>query len=414
MPSNIFMPELSPGMEKAHLLKWLKKEGDSVHPGDVLAEVETDKAVMEIEAEHAGTLARIVVPAGTPDVPINQLIAVIAAEGEALDRAGDASPASEGSPSAAAPARDPRVAPRGGRIFASPLARRIAKDAGIDIGSIKGSGPSGRIVERDVRGAIGRGAGTRARKPSANDDIRGLFSPGSYEQIPHDDMRRTVARRLTAAVQAIPQFHVALDCDASALLALRERINVARSKSRDGSGSPAHGISLTDMIVKAFAMAFTRTPEANATWTEDGMLRHRDVDVGVAVALPESGLITPIVRKAQAKTLSTIADELKDLVRRAKHRKLKPEEYRGGTTAVSNLGMFGVKHFSAIVNPPHSTILAVGAVRQCAVVRNGGLAVGSVVSVTLTCDHRAVDGALGAKLLGTFKELIEKPEEMLV
>lgn len=412
MPSNIFMPELSPGMEKAHLLKWLKKEGDSVHPGDVLAEVETDKAVIEIEAEHAGTLARIVVPAGTPDVPINQLIAVIAAEGEALDHLGDASPASEGSPSAPAPAPDPRMAPRGGRVFASPLARRIAKDAGIEIGSIKGSGPSSRIVERDVRGAIDRGTGTRARKLSTEDDVKGLFSPGSYEHIPHDDMRRTVARRLTAAVQAIPQFHVVLDCDAGALLALRERINVTRSKSRDGS--PVHSISVTDMIVKAFAMAFTRIPEANATWTEDGMLRHKDVDVGVAVALPGSGLITPIVRKAQAKTLSTIADELKDLVRRAKDRKLKPEEYRGGTTAVSNLGMFGVKHFSAIVNPPHSTILAVGAARQCAVVKNGELAIGCVVSVTLTCDHRVVDGALGAKLLGTFKELIEKPEEMLV
>ncbi len=468
MPINILMPALSPTMEKGNLAKWLKKEGDKVKSGDVIAEIETDKATMEVEAVDEGILAKIVVPEGTPDVPVNQLIGLIAGEGEdpksvSAPGAGAAPPQAatpaapapapqqaQSQPAAASAAPQPagqmayaRVdqapagparagpakaeAPRGngaGRIFASPLARRIAKDGGIDLARVQGSGPHGRIVERDVRAAMAGGAAKAAPAPAAarpavpapsapsDAQVKALFEAGSYEEIPHDSMRRTIARRLTEARQTIPQFYLTMDCEIDALLALREQANAAAPKDKDGK--PAYKISVNDMVIKALAKALMQVPDANVTWTEGAMLKHRHADVGVAVALPGNGLITPIIRKAETKSLSEIANAMKDFAARAKNRKLKPEEYQGGTTAVSNLGMFGIKDFTAVINPPHSTILAVGGGEKRPVVKNGQLAVATVMSVTLSCDHRAVDGALGAQLIGAFKELIEKPVGMLV
>jgi pyruvate dehydrogenase E2 component (dihydrolipoamide acetyltransferase) len=463
MPINILMPALSPTMEKGNLAKWLKKEGDAVKSGDVIAEIETDKATMEVEAVDEGVLAKIVVPEGTADVPVNQLIALIAGEGEDPKNvsasgsvpAASAAPApqaqpapSQPQPQAAATPASPAAsqpapqmayarvdqAPEGpakaaaskgngaGRIFASPLARRVAKDAGIDLARVQGSGPHGRIVERDVRSAVAGGtakaapaaARPAAPAPSAPSDaqVKALFEPGSYEEIPHDSMRRTIARRLTEARQTVPQFYLTMDCEIDALLAIREQANAAAPKDKDGK--PAYKISVNDMVIKALAVALTRVPDANVTWTEGVMLKHKHADVGVAVALPGNGLITPIIRKAESKSLSEIAGAMKDFAARAKARKLKPDEYQGGTTAVSNLGMFGIKDFTAVINPPHSTILAVGGGEKRPVVKNGQLAVATVMSITLSCDHRAVDGALGAQLIGAVKDLIENPVGMLV
>ena len=458
MPINILMPALSPTMEKGNLAKWLKKEGDTVKSGDVIAEIETDKATMEVEAIDEGVLAKIVVPEGTADVPVNQLIALIAGEGEdpksvsAAGGGGASAPAKAEAPKPAPPAAPPAALPaaaqaaptpaaapqaaakpngggQGGRVVASPLARRIAKEAGLEIAMIQGSGPHGRVIERDVRAAAAgapskaapaaaaAAAPAAAAKPPApaapsDAQVTALFEPGSYEEIPHDNMRKTIARRLTEARQTVPQFYLTMDCEIDALLKLREQVNAAAPKDKDGKA--AWKVSVNDMAIKALAMALMRVPDANVTWTEGAMLRHKNADVGVAVALPGNGLITPIIRAAETKTLSVIANQMKDFAARAKNRKLKPEEYQGGTTAVSNLGMFGIKEFTAVINPPHSTILAVGGGSQRAVVRKGELAVATVMSVTLSCDHRAVDGALGAQLIAAFKELVENPMGMLV
>ena len=447
MSVNVLMPALSPTMEKGNLSKWLKKEGDVIKSGDVLAEIETDKATMEVEAVDEGILAKIMVPAGTNDVPVNQLIAVIASEGETISSiaaapapAAAAAPAaapSSAAPSSAAPAPEAVTAPvavshapqgvSGSKVFASPLAKRIAKDGGLDLSRVTGSGPHGRIVERDVRAALA--GGVSAPKPVApsvsapfaspsvapaisDDQTRKLFTPGSFDEIPHDGMRRTIARRLTEARQTVPQFYLTMDCDIDALLKLREQINASAPKDKEGK--VAWKVSVNDMVIKALALALVRVPDANVTWTESAMLKHHHADVGVAVALPGNGLITPIIRKADTVTLSGIALAMKDFAARAKSRKLKPEEYQGGTTAVSNLGMFGIKDFTAVINPPHSTILAVGAGEQRAVVKNGALAIATVMSITLSCDHRAVDGALGAELIAAIKVLIENPLSLLV
>ena len=445
MSVNVLMPALSPTMEKGNLSKWLKKEGDVIKSGDVLAEIETDKATMEVEAVDEGILAKIMVPAGTNDVPVNQLIAVIASEGETISSiaaapasAAAAAPAaapSSAAPSSAAPAAVTAPvavshAPQGvsgSKVFASPLAKRIAKDGGLDLSRVTGSGPRGRIVERDVRAALA--GGVSAPKPVApsvsapvaspsvapaisDDQTRKLFTPGSFDEIPHDGMRRTIARRLTEARQTVPQFYLTMDCDIDALLKLREQINASAPKDKEGK--VAWKVSVNDMVIKALALALVRVPDANVTWTESAMLKHHHADVGVAVALPGNGLITPIIRKADTVTLSGIALAMKDFAARAKSRKLKPEEYQGGTTAVSNLGMFGIKDFTAVINPPHSTILAVGAGEQRAVVKNGALAIATVMSITLSCDHRAVDGALGAELIAAIKVLIENPLSLLV
>ncbi len=449
MPINILMPALSPTMEKGNLAKWLKKEGDKVKSGDVIAEIETDKATMEVEAVDEGTIARIVVPEGTQDVAVNDVIAVLAGDGEDVKAAGAgaappkaaeapapkpaaaATPAAAPAPRAAAPAAAPAPAPQApalapqanghARMFSSPLARRLAKEAGIELTRINGSGPHGRIVARDVEGAkSGKGlkapaaapSGAPALTPSMSDQqIRALFEEGSYEVVPHDGMRRTIAQRLTASVQTVPHFYLTMDCDIGKLLEAREEINAAAPKDKEKK--PLYKLSVNDFVIKAMAIALQRIPNTNVSWTEGGMLKHKHSDIGVAVAMP-GGLITPIIRKAETKSLSTISGEMKDFAARARARKLKPEEYQGGTTAVSNLGMYGIKDFTAVINPPHATILAVGASEERPVVRNGRIEPAHIMSVTLSCDHRAVDGALGAELIGEFKRLIENPVMMMV
>lgn len=443
MPVNILMPALSPTMEKGNLAKWLKKEGDMIKSGDIIAEIETDKATMEVEAVDEGTLAKIIVPEGAQDVPVNEIIAVIAGEGEdassvkapAAAKAASAPAAVSAPAPAAAPAMPSASAPApaapivaapqsGARVFASPLAKRIAREAGIDIAVIAGSGPHGRVVERDVRSALEGGTAKAAPRPSApvaasgpapvqgmgDETIKKMFAQGSYQEIPHDSMRKTIARRLTEAKSTIPHFYLTVDCELDGLLALREQINAAAPVV---DGKPTYKVSVNDFVIKALALALKRVPDANVTWTDGAMLKHTTCDVGVAVSIP-GGLITPVVRDADKKTLSLISNEMKDYAARAKARKLKPEEYQGGTTAVSNLGMFGIKDFAAVINPPHATILAVGAGEQRVVVKNGAPAVATVMSVTLSTDHRAVDGALGAEFLSAFKTLIEKPMAMLV
>ncbi len=312
-----------------------------------------------------------------------------------------------------------------GRIFSSPLARRLASDAGIDLSRIAGSGPHGRVIARDVAAAkegkglrapaaapAGAPAGAPAIAPSMSDQqIRALYEEGSYETVPHDGMRRTIAQRLTASTQTIPHFYLTVDCDIGRLLAAREEINASAPKDRDGK--PAWKLSVNDFVIKALALALQRTPDANVSWTEAALLKHKHSDIGVAVALP-GGLITPIIRNAETKSLSAISNEMKELAARARAKKLKPQEYQGGTSSVSNLGMFGIKDFTAVINPPQSTILAVGAGEERAVVRNGRIEAAQIMSVTMSCDHRAVDGALGAVLIGAFKALIENPVMMLV
>jgi len=436
MPIKVLMPALSPTMEKGNLAKWLKKEGDKIKSGDILAEIETDKATMEVEAVDEGVLAKILVAAGSQDVPVNTEIALIAAEGESVSNVASAtaSALAEPAPKAAAPQTAPTAAPvattvaapvqsHGAKVFASPLAKRIAKDSGIDLSKIAGSGPHGRVIERDVKAALAGGKAPRANTASvpsaapqlatgmADAVVKQLFEAGSYEEVPHDSMRKTIARRLLESKQTVPHFYVTADIELDALLKAREEINANAPKEVDGK--PSYKLSVNDFIIKALAIALIRVPEANVTWTENAMLKHKHADVGVAVSIP-GGLITPVIRKADLKSLSAISNEMKDLAARARNRKLKPEEYQGGTTAVSNLGMFGVKQFAAIVNPPHATILAVGAGEQRPVVKNGQLTVATVMTVTFSTDHRAVDGALGAELLASLKGLIENPVSMLV
>ncbi len=478
MPTNILMPALSPTMEKGNLAKWLKKEGDKVKSGDVIAEIETDKATMEVEAADEGTLAKIVVPEGTQDVAVNAVIAVLAGEGEDVKAAAasaakasapkpaETKPAAKPTPSASSfetPAarapqdetkRSPRPeearsavskgeggqppgalpragmhgqaapAPRAGanRIFSSPLARRLAKEAGIDLARVQGSGPHGRVIARDIEGAKS-GAGLRAPaaapagaalpSPATPSDaqIRALYAEGSYDFVPHDQMRKIIAQRLTLSKQTIPHFYLTLDCDIGKLLEARAEITEAAPKTEDGK--PAYKISLNDFVIKALALALQRVPDANVTWTESGMLHHHHSDIGVAVAI-KGGLITPVVRNAETKSLSTISNEMKDYAARARARRLKPEEYQGGSTAVSNLGMYGIKDFAAVINPPHATILAVGAGEERAVVRDGKIVPAQIMTCTLSTDHRAVDGALGAELMAAFKKLIENPVMMVV
>jgi pyruvate dehydrogenase E2 component (dihydrolipoamide acetyltransferase) len=435
MPIKVLMPALSPTMEKGNLAKWLKKEGDKIKSGEILAEIETDKATMEVEAVDEGVLAKILVAAGSQDVPVNTEIALIAAEGESVSNisSAPANAPSAPAPKAAAPQTtlaSPLVTmataqsqTHGAKTFASPLAKRIAKEAGIDLSKIVGSGPHGRIIERDVKAALAGGTAPlaiTAAAPSAAPQlatgmadavVKQLFEAGSYEEVPHDSMRKTIARRLLESKQTVPHFYVTADIELDALLKAREEINANAPKGADGK--PVYKLSVNDFVIKALAVALMRVPEANVTWTENAMLKHKHADVGVAVSIP-GGLITPVIRKADLKSLSAISNEMKDLAVRARARKLKPEEYQGGTTAVSNLGMFGVKQFAAIVNPPHATILAVGAGEQRPVVKNGQLTVATVMTVTFSTDHRAVDGALGAELLAALKGLIENPVSMLV
>jgi len=448
MPINILMPALSPTMEKGNIAKWLKKEGDQVKAGDMLAEVEIDKSTMEYEAIDEGVIAKILVPEGTADVAVNAPIAVLAAEGEdvktavasapAVKQVAPSPPAGASKPAAAPPPSPPPaqsvaisappVAPAPaangrGRIFASPLARRLAKAAGLDIARIAGTGPHGRVIAHDVEAAKSGGAALRAPLPSpaapgiapvqtpSDDKIRALFEPGSYDVVPHDNIRKIIAQRLVLAKQTIPHFYLTISCTIDKLLSAREDINVTAPKGPDGK--PTWKLSVNDFVIKALALALIKVPEANVTWTETGMLKHKHADIGVAVAIP-GGLITPVVRKAETKSLITISAEMKDYAARARVRKLKPEEYQGGSSAISNLGVYGIEEFAAVINPPQATILAVGAGVERAVVRDGKIAVATQMKVTLSTDHRAVDGALGAELMGAFKTYIESPTAMLV
>jgi len=458
MPINILMPALSPTMEKGNIAKWLKKEGDKVKAGDILAEIETDKATMEYEAIDEGVIAKILVPEGTADVAVNAPIAVLAAEGEDVKTAvagaaaakqvapsppaGASKPAAapqpsppppyppplagegrEGVPTPASPVAPAPAANGRGRIFASPLARRLAKAAGLDVARIAGTGPHGRIIAHDVEAAKSGGAALRAPLPSpaapgiapvqapSDDKIRALFEPGSYDVVPHDNIRKIIAQRLVLAKQTIPHFYLTISCTIDKLLSAREDINVTAPKGPDGK--PTWKLSVNDFVIKALALALIKVPEANVTWTETGMLKHKHADIGIAVAIP-GGLITPVVRKAETKSLIAISAEMKDYAARARARKLKPEEYQGGSSAISNLGMYGIEEFAAVINPPHATILAIGAGIERAVVRDGKIAVATQMKVTLSSDHRAVDGALGAELMGAFRIYIESPTAMLV
>ncbi|MGH6876118.1 MAG: pyruvate dehydrogenase complex dihydrolipoamide acetyltransferase [Rhizomicrobium sp.] len=452
MPIQILMPALSPTMEEGKLARWLVKEGDEVRSGDVLAEIETDKATMEFEAVDEGRVGKILVPEGTEGVKVNQPIATLVGEGEEIS-----APVAAAAPEEKATNGETREAakpqPQSGdiasamrsirhalaehappeapqekreRVFATPLARRMAMSGGIDIGKIHGSGPRGRIVKADIEAARARPAAPvsapkadpklQTTEPAAAGVVSGIaapnaklfFNPEDYDEIPHDAMRKSIARRLLSATTLIPHYYLTIDCRIDELLAARARLN--ESSPKDDGG---YKLSVNDFLVKAAALALRRVPEVNASWTDGAMLRHRHADVGVAVAL-EFGLITPIVFRAEEKGLAAISNEVKSLAERARAKRLKPQEYEGGTFAISNLGMFGIKEFTAIINPPHAAILAVGSGEERAVVRGGRIETAHIMTVTMSCDHRVVDGATGARFLQHFRQFVENPAAMLL
>ena len=447
MPIEITMPALSPTMEEGNLAKWLVKEGESVSAGDVIAEIETDKATMEVEAVDEGTVAKILVGEGTEGVKVNAVIAVLAEEGEDIATAASAevatapqatvpeekpvaspAPASVVSEPAAEPvAKTVSPAAEGERIFITPLARRIAEQNGLDISTLKGSGPRGRIIKADVEGksaplaepdsapatapTSSPAGGSAMASGMADDQVLSLYNDGEYELLPHDSMRKVIAGRLLESTQSIPSYLLSMDCELDALLALRKDIN--GSAPIDDHDKPAFKVSVNDFIIRALALALRDVPMANASWTSTARVLHKHSDVGVAVAIPD-GLITPVIRKAESKTLSVISNEMKDLAIRARDKKLMPEEYQGGSSAVSNLGMFGVSDFTSIINPPHASIISIGAGEAKPVVKDGALAMATVMTVTFAFDHRVIDGALGAQLAGAFKTYIENPMAMLV
>ncbi len=469
MPIQILMPALSPTMEEGKLAAWLVKEGDAVTPGMVIAEIETDKATMEVEAVDEGTVGTILVAEGTEGVAVNTPIATLLEEGETSDSLPAEAEQSAVSPPPSAPAPQPvanaapvaatasaAVAPQaspasvepapsaaplkpvaqpnnGARIFASPLAKRVAKEKGIELAGLTGSGPHNRIVLKDVEAAVASGGATTAASGAGrsvipqgaaaqggtgqavaisgmgDQQVLALYQDDTYEVVPHDGMRKVIAQRLTQSKQTVPHFYLSMDCVLDELLRSRTRINEAAPTE----GPRAYKLSVNDFVIKALALALQQVPAANATWTDAGMLVHRHSDVGVAVAV-EGGLFTPIIRHAELKTLGEISNEMKDLAGRARNRRLAPQEYQGGTTSISNLGMFGVKSFDAVINPPHATILAVGAGEKRAIVDGNDVRVATIMSCTLSCDHRVVDGAVGAELLNAFKRFIEDPVRMLV
>ena len=438
---DVLMPQLGETVAEGKITKWFKSAGEQVKPGDNLFEIETDKVSMEVPSTTAGVLAEIRVPAGEV-APVGAVVGVIGAGGTAVPpkvaagRSADlpnslpnslpisrsAAPAAAGEDEPSRVALDPFLEvrtpernygparlPDGATV--TPLARRLAGEAGIDLSQLRGSGPRGRIVARDIAGA----PRARHEPPAAAagaTEIKALYEAGSYQEVPLDGMRRTIAARLTLAAQTIPHFYLTTDVEITRLIALREEANNAAPKDR--GGNPVFKLSVNDFIIRALALALQAVPAANAVWAGDRILRFSHSDIGVAVAL-EGGLITPLIRHAETKPLGAISAEMKDLTARARAKKLKPAEYQGGAAAISNLGMYGVREFSAIINPPHATILAVGAARRQAVETNdGGIAFASMLSLTLSCDHRVVDGALGAELLAAIKRLIEAPVTMLM
>ena len=448
MPIAVTMPALSPTMEEGTLARWLKREGDAVSPGDVIAEIETDKATMEVEAVDEGVLGRIVVPEGTEGVKVNATIAWLLEEGEdastlPADGGESAAPAAEPAPAASepeaplqpesapaveapaarapapeAPVAGPAPAPgEDGRIAASPLARRMATQAGLDLAAIAGSGPHGRVVKRDIEQALAAGAPVAeapaapapAAAPAAAPVRPAVAASGPEDrEIPHSNVRKVIARRLSEADRDVPQIYLSVDMEIDRLLAARKDINEAL----DGPNGKRAKVSVNDMAIKAAALALRQVPAVNAQWTDTAIVQLGAVDVSVAVAY-EGGLITPIIFDADSKGLAQIANEMKDLAGRAREGRLKPEEYQGGSFTVSNLGMYGVGNFTSIVNPPQAAILAVGAGAQKVVVRDGEMAVATVMTCTLTCDHRVIDGALGAQWLQAFKGFVERPLSML-
>jgi pyruvate dehydrogenase E2 component (dihydrolipoamide acetyltransferase) len=445
MPINILMPALSPTMTEGNLARWLKKEGDPVKSGDVIAEIETDKATMEVEAVDEGKIGKILVPAGAQGVKVNDVIAVLLEEGESPSdikgsevktpaaapppkpaAAPPSPPKSDGAqakpeaPKQPAPSASPAsatapAAASGTRIFASPLAKRLAQQHGLDLSRVVGSGPHGRIVKTDIEKAAA--GGTAKAAPAAAKGLPGApsvpstpaFGEPEFELRPHSMMRKTIARRLQESKQFVPHFYLTIDCEIDRLLKMREEINGGAPKE----GKGAFKLSVNDLIIKACAIALKQVPAANASWSDEGVKMYKTADISVAVAIP-NGLITPIIRRAEDKRLSDISNEMRGLAGRAKDGKLKPEEYTGGSFSLSNLGMFGIKDFAAIINPPQGCILAVGAGEQRAVVKNGALAIATMMSCTLSVDHRVVDGAIGAEFLSAFRKLIENPLSMLV
>ncbi|WP_020593727.1 pyruvate dehydrogenase complex dihydrolipoamide acetyltransferase [Kiloniella laminariae] len=438
MPINILMPALSPTMTEGTLARWLVKEGDTVNSGDVMAEIETDKATMEVEAVDEGTIAKILISDGTEGVAVNAVIAILLEEGEdasALDKApapaATPAPAAVTEPvsaSAAAPAAPSSPAPsspatanaaKGDRVFASPLARRMAAQENIDLAAVQGSGPHGRIVKADIENAQAQGTGKvpavakSEAAPAAKAPVATASGPNAreladmlgmeYELEPLSSMRKVIASRLSESKQTVPHFYLSVDCELDKLLSFRKELN-----AKDGVK-----ISVNDFVIRAVALALKKVPAANASFSSEGILTYKHADVSVAVATP-NGLITPIIKAAEGKGLATISGEMKDLASRARDGKLKPEEYQGGTFSVSNLGMFGIKDFSAIINPPQGCILAVGAGEQRPVVKDGALAIATVMTCTLSVDHRVVDGAVGAEFMAAFKALVEDPLSMLL
>lgn len=424
MAQKILMPALSPTMTEGTLAKWLKKEGDAISAGDVIAEIETDKATMEFEAVDEGILARVLIPAGTQGVAVNEPIALLLEEGDdhaALDALMTASsPKVEAKVTAPAAAsslvpvfRSASASGGATRVFASPLARRLAKEAGLDLSVLKGSGPRGRIVRHDIQEALASGVTARMASASSAPVAPKVSSPPQlqpmpwqpYKAEPNTGVRKTIARRLSEAKQTVPHFYLTVDVELDALMALRKQLN-----SVPDAG---HKLSVNDFVIKACALALQKVPAANAMWTDEAILRFDEIDISVAVAT-DGGLITPVIRNADRKGLATISTEMKALAKKARDGKLRPEEFQGGGFSISNLGMYGIKSFSAIINPPQSCILAVGAGEERVVVRDGAVAVRTMMTVTLSVDHRSVDGAVGAQFLVALKPLLEDPVQLML
>ncbi len=422
--TDILMPALSPTMEEGNLSKWHVKVGDTVSAGDVIAEIETDKATMEVEAVDEGEVLEILVAEGAEGVKVNTPIARLSGDDAAPAPKKKDEPKAEAkveekaeprpeakAEKAEAPKASPAPVKDGERIFASPLARRLAKDAGLDLKSLKGTGPHGRIVKADVESAGKGGAGKSATAAASGEPRKVLsleqqgIAPGSYDLIPLDGMRKAIARRLTDSFRDVPHFPLVIDCEIDGLLAARAQVNAMLEPQ-------GIKVSVNDFVMKAVAMALKAVPEANASYTPEGIAMHHHADVAMAVAI-DGGLITPIIRKAETKSLAEIATESKDLAKRARDRKLKPDEFQGGTFSVSNLGMFGIKSFASIINEPQGAIMSVGAGEKRPVVRGDKIEIATVMTVTLTCDHRVVDGAVGARFLQAFKPMIENPVTML-
>ncbi len=437
MATNILMPALSPTMTEGTLARWLKKEGETIKSGDVIAEIETDKATMEVEAVDEGVLGKILVDDGTEGVKVNAPIAILVDEGEAVP----SGPAPSAPPTApppanvkaetpspvptpsAAPSSSPAPAPRSSgnghaageeRIFASPLARRMAKQAGIDLNALKGSGPNGRIVKADIEAAHKGAPAARPQAAAPTPAAAPAARPAApitapHRLVPNNSIRKVVARRMAEAKATIPHFYASIDIELDALLRLRSDLNAKSAKEGPG----AFRLSVNDLIIKAAAITLRRVPKVNASWTDDAIVLYDDVDISVAVSIPD-GLITPIVRRADQKGLAAISNEMKGLIERARAGKLKPEEFQGGGFSISNMGMYGVSEFAAIINPPQAAILAVAAAQKRPVVKDDQLAIATMMTCTLSVDHRVVDGALGAEWLAAFKVVVEDPLSLML